>query len=667
MKKQMNTKIRNALLLVVALILTFNLPAQNPARWSLEADGSIKWVVNGGDSHMDHIEMSGFFISAIVHYGVEDGIINKKLHLVFPMLRTIPNNTHGSLAWHIDYDAIPQPRINGERIVQKPEQFILKGILAYQSKVGKGVIIGHQLYPATDQPVFIDKVRISNNGPDVIRLEIPEMAIPDTTDPEKGVDGAYILSAITTINGEYSLPPGESMEYSLLFSARKLLEETFFISPDYEIRKREAFVNNTFSNLVFESPDAVLNRAFDFAKLRAVESIYNTKGGLMHGPGGGRYYAAIWANDQAEYANPFFPFLGNLAGNESAINSFRHFARYMNDDYNPIPSSIIAEGIDYWNGAGDRGDMAMIAYGAARFALAYGERETAKELWPMIEWCLEYCRRKVNSDGVVTSDCDELEFRFPAGDANLHTSCLYYDALNSAADLGRELGKDQSQVEEYLTQSKEIRIAIEEYFGATISGYDTYRYYDGNEVLRAWICTPLTVGIYDRTEGTVDALFSEDLWTADGLATEAGQETFWDRATLYALRGVFAAGETGKAIDYLRYYSNRRLLGDHVPYPVEAYPEGNQRHLSAESALYCRIITEGLFSIRPVGFNAFTITPHLPDGWDNMFMKNINAFQNQFSIEVYRTGSEIRLKVFHGQEIHFDGVVEKGSILRISL
>jgi len=33
----------------------------------------------------------------------------------------------------------------------------------------------------------------------------------------------------------------------------------------------------------------------------------------MHGPGGGRYYAAIWANDQAEYANPFFPFLGNLA------------------------------------------------------------------------------------------------------------------------------------------------------------------------------------------------------------------------------------------------------------------------------------------------------------------------------------------------------------------
>jgi hypothetical protein len=48
---------------------------------------------------------------------------------------------------------------------------------------------------------------------------------------------------------------------------------------------------------------------FAFAKIRGTESIYNTKAGLMHGPGGLRYYAAIWANDQAEYINPFFAFL----------------------------------------------------------------------------------------------------------------------------------------------------------------------------------------------------------------------------------------------------------------------------------------------------------------------------------------------------------------------
>lgn len=99
--------------------------------------------------------------------------------------------------------------------------------------------------------------------------------------------------------------------------------------------------------------------------------------------GGGAYYAALRANDQAGYANPFFAHLGDATAAESAVNSFRHFARYMNPEYKPIPSSIISEGEGFRHGAKDRGDTAMIAYGAARFALAYGKRETAEELWPL--------------------------------------------------------------------------------------------------------------------------------------------------------------------------------------------------------------------------------------------------------------------------------------------
>jgi hypothetical protein len=144
-----------------------------------------------------------------------------------------------------------------------------------------------------------------------------------------------------------------------------------------------------------------------------LKAIYKTSGGYMHGPGGESYYAAIWANDQAEYINPFFPFLGYTIGNLSAYNAFRHFARFMNDDYKPIPSSIIAEGTDIWNGAGDRGDGAMIAYGVARYALARGDKQEALELWPLLEWCLEYCRRNLNEHGVVTSNSDELENRLP--------------------------------------------------------------------------------------------------------------------------------------------------------------------------------------------------------------------------------------------------------------
>lgn len=103
---------------------------------------------------------------------------------------------------------------------------------------------------------------------------------------------------------------------------------------------------------VLKTQDDTLNAMFNFSKIRASESIYDTKNGLMHGPGGGSYYAAIWANDEAEYVNPFFPFLGNGAGNESAMNTFRLFAGYMNSTFKPIPSSITAEGTGFWAGAG---------------------------------------------------------------------------------------------------------------------------------------------------------------------------------------------------------------------------------------------------------------------------------------------------------------------------
>ena len=189
-----------------------------------------------------------------------------------------------------------------------------------------------------------------------------------------------------------------------------------------------------------------------------------------------------------------------------------------------------------------------------------------------------------------------------------------------------------------MNRKLQLKTNIEKYFGATVEGFATYRYYKGNDTLRAWITTPLTVDIFERKEGTIAALFSPRLWTEDGLASLAGNKTFWDRSTLYGLRGAFAAGETEKALNFLQYYSKRRLLGEHVPYAVEAYPEGNQRHLSAESGLYCRIYTEGLFGIRPTGFNSFNCTPRLPAAWNHMALRNIHSFGNEFDLEVRRVG-----------------------------
>jgi cellobiose phosphorylase len=99
-------------------------------------------------------------------------------------------------------------------------------------------------------------------------------------------------------------------------------------------------------------------------------------------------------------------------------------------------------------------------------------------------------------------------------------------------------------------------------------------------------------------------------------------------------------------MEYFRFYSRKRLLGDHVPYAVEAWPEGNQRHLSAESALYCRAVTEGLFGFRPTGLSSFAVTPRLPSGWDTMALRNVIAFNGKkIDIEVVRNNEKINVAV----------------------
>lgn len=294
--------------------------------------------------------------------------------------------------------------------------------------------------------------------------------------------------------------------------------------------------------------------------------------------------------------------------------------------------------------------------------------EEAGELWPLIEWCLEYCNRNLNAEGVVASDSDELENRFPSGDANLCTSSLYYDALISAAYLGKELKKSGAVLATYRKQAKALQENIEKYFGANVEGFDTYQYYKGNDILRSWICIPLTVGIYDRKDATIAALFSPRLWTENGLLTQAGTSTFWDRSTLYALRGVFACGETGKGLEYLEKYSQKRLLGDHVPYAIEAWPEGSQRHLSAESGLYGRIITEGMFGIRPTGLKSFSLTPRLPEGWEYMNLKRIKAFDSDFSIEISRNKDRLNVKITgNGKDILNKMIKEGGETINVQL
>ena len=346
-------------------LLALNGAADESPRWHIAPDNKIVWTVDGQIPHEDHIEMSGKQVSVVLRYGVDcNGGFTLNKSMVWPLLRTIPNNTHASLMRRYDWNPLSGITVNGRSFTnEKVKDITLKGMLTVKSTFDQGYYgqweLTREYLPSAELPALVELYQVVNTGKGNLSIEIPEDGFVAHTDPAKGVTGSYTIEGKLDRNGFFTLQPGDTLRFTASVSAHRQNESPVKIDAEAEKAKRMDLVNGWMDKLVLETPDSVINRMFAFSKIRACESIYETQGGPMHGPGGESYYAAIWANDQAEYINAYFPFTGYEYGNASALNSFRHFARFMNDEWKPIPSSIVAEGLDIWNGVGDRGDAAM--------------------------------------------------------------------------------------------------------------------------------------------------------------------------------------------------------------------------------------------------------------------------------------------------------------------
>lgn len=635
-----------------------------PPRWALGQGNTTHWKPsNTSLPHADFIEQGGRRAGQKVWYTIQaDQSLKLERDVVWPSLRIIPNNTHGSFIRHYGADAEPAISINGQPLgAIKISEVLLDGTLTCLGSAGN-IGVKRVTFPSYDQYATLDRWTLSNHGKQSVTIAVAPLTLTSQQDGPYGTNVAEVsCDAPATI----VLAPGQSRDFSITFAARLKSTPATTVDGKTEETKRRQMIDRLNHSLVLETPDLTLNRAFTFAKWRVAEAMNDTRGGLMLAPGNLSYYAATWCNDNVEYAGPFFPYLGDEGGNAGSINTYRQYIRFMKPSFERIPCSIIAEGTSTW-GPFDRGDAAMYAYGASHFALAYGDRKIADELWTGINWSLEYCKRKLTADGVVASDKDELEGRLPSGKANLTTSSLYYSALRAASDLAKNLGK-QTESADFAQRADNLAKSIESHFGSNVEGFDTYRYYEGNTQLRSWICMPLAVGINTRKQGTINALFSNKMWTPDGLASQSGDKVFWDRSTLYALRAVFMAGETAKAVDFLSRYTNRRLLGEHVPYAVEAFPEGGQGHLSSESALYCRIYIEGMFGIHPSGLNSMRCTPRLPDGWPSMALRHIKAFGGNFDVIVTRSNKQLRVQITQQGKTIKDTTIRPGETVDVTI
>lgn len=586
-------------------------------RWYI-AENKKRIASENFEGHSDRIEMGGEQASCAVTYGVKDGEPYYKRQFAFPNIRMQPNNTCAT--YYPEYGGSPIEFAQREVF----ERVEFDGVLSVFSHAGDLKIV-RRFFSSVELPVFYEQVDLYNGGKKAVS---PKWEALKRIDLRLTCEG-YVCFECSCGTPCRPIGAGErftlTFGYSVRYANRELPREK---SP---LENRRARVEEILSQCDMTTGDDTVDTMFAFAKLRAAEGLCRTVKGLIHNPGGLAYYAAIWCNDQCEYVAPWFAFTGDEKEAQAIENIYGWYDPYFNDGYLPIPSSIICGGMDNFGCAGDRGDAEMYLYGLSRVLLTQG-RIPDKNQQKALEWCTEYIRRKLTEDNVVYSDSDELENRISSG-VNLNTSSLAYGGLGNYALLLKRMGKS-TEAESVLALQERIKDGIERYFGGEVAGYQTYHYHKGCEVIRAWNCLPVYMGITNRAKDTLKSI-DEKLWTDGSCRSTEGEKILWDRSALYYLATLFRAGEREKAWAKLKEYSQIRLLGDHVPYAVEAYPEGGMRHLSAESGLYCRVFTDGLLNIR-FDEKGYTVNPELPEEVKRVTVKNIYLNGKPENIDVER-------------------------------
>jgi len=549
-------------------------------------------------------------------------------------------------------ESTPEVRINEQPWKSEfPSSVTFDGLLTLTYPEAGGVVVTRTVYPSMTRALVIEEWQVRNTtGKQVVVTVAPARTVkpvgedvaivwncPEVKTAE--VEAGGVLSFSTYLQAGLAAEPDLAVNVAAERGARLALAEAAWRGPGR-----------------LETPEPLLDHAFALQKLHVLECPIETIKGVITHNGSLRYSPGIWANDPVEYSSPLFPFFGDAELNKASMNMYRVWLDHCREHGgDTIPGCFWQANLRV--GQWERGDDAMILYGLSKFLLFQGDRAAAEEMWPLIEMCAASVLKHTTADGIVASESDEMEGRYPTGKANLSTSSLAYGGYRLAARLAQSLGKPAAA--EFDRRAEALRKAIESYFGAEVEGFKTYRYYKENTTLRGWILLPLAMGITERQDATVAALISDKLWPhrqagADILA-ESTRPTEWGRETYYALRVLFKAGRTEEGLDLTRRVVQAQIFGAKGPYPDE-----DAIDMLCPGSLYPRVFTEGMFGIVPTGLDSFECTPWLPKAWPRMALRDLRAFGQAWDLVVERAGDQQKITVRSGGKTVMTGLGPAG-------
>jgi hypothetical protein len=546
----------------------------------------------------------------------------------------------------------PEVRVNDRPLKSEfPSSVTFDGLLTLTYPASEGVVVTRTVYPSMTRALVMEEWQVRNvTGKRVAVTVAPARKVKPVADniaivwscpgvKTASVKAGGVLPFFTCVQAGLATEPDHHVNVAAERGARRALAEAAWRGPGR-----------------LETPEPALDVAFALQKFHVLETPIETIRGVITHNGSLTYSPGIWANDPVEYSSPVFPFFGDAELNRASMNMYRVWQNYCQEKgIIPFPGSFEGPGLRLTQR--ERGDDAMVLYGLSKFLLFQGDRAAAEALWPLVEFSAASVLRHTTAEGIVASETDEMEGRYPTGKANLSTSSLAYGGYRLAARLAQALGKPAAA--EFDQRADALRKGIEAYFGAEVEGFNTYRYYQDNTTLRGWILLPLAMGITDRQEATVAALMSDKLWPhrlagADILA-ESTRPTEWGRETYYALRVLFKAGHTAEALDITRRVVQAQIFGSKGPYPDE-----DAIDMLCPGSLYPRVFTEGMFGIVPTGLDSFACTPWLPKAWPRMALRDLRVFGRSWDLVVERAGDQQKVTVRSGGKTLMTGLGPAG-------
>jgi len=644
--KHPNFNFKSSLVLFVMLLIPEFLSATNDDKqgfWIRNEAGSIThtWTTDTTDKSLV-MNMQGRKVVMQINSSLINGLTYTSRFF------NVKRNNFKKIM--IDTGTEPDPELRIDNLIFKtgsPVSATFDGMLTFTYPENKGIVVSRTIYPSTINALVLEEWQVRNSSEKSVKMSVSAVRQVKYTDEE-----IVIVRTCTGI-APIEVASGDKLLFTVSIQGRGIKDTDMVPDIGLEHQARAGMAQLAWKGPGrLETPDQDLDLAFALQKFHILECPVETWKGIITHNGSLRYSPGIWANDPVEYSSPVFPFFGDKQLNDASLNMYRIWMDYCRENgINPFPGSF--EGPSLKLTQQQRGDDAMVLYGLSEFLLFLGDPKSAEEMWPLIEFSAKSVNAHLTKDGIIASETDEMEDRYPTGDANLSTSSLAYSGYRQAARLAHDLGK-KSVALEFDKRADALRKAIEIYFGAEIEGFRTYRYYKDNTTLRGWILLPIAMGIRDRQEGTVAALLSDKLWPnrlngADILA-ESTRPTEWARETYYALRVLFKAGHTEEALDMTRRIVKTEVFGIQGPYPDE-----DAIDMLCPGSLYPRVFTEGMFGIVPTGLKSFKCTPWLPREWPKMAMRDLYAFGKIWDLIVERTGDKQKITVSSGGNIIFTG------------